>query len=120
LGEPVDVDHFYSPTGTLDDVPNGAATSITVNQSNGTDLTRVLFKVASIVNNEAIPNVSVPTEVNRSPKKPMEQPELFNSPWQKNHKQTSRCMEVVLRKVMTVMVISDHFLCNCRGRRARL
>ena len=80
LGEPVDVDDFYSPTGTVADFPNGAATSITMNQSNETDPTRVLFKVASIVNNEATPNVSVPTEVNESPEKPLKQPELFKKP----------------------------------------
>jgi hypothetical protein len=82
LGEPVDVDGFYFPTGTLvaTDIPNGAATSITVNQSNDIDWTRMLFKMASIVNNEATPNVSFQTEENKSLEKPMEQPELFKSP----------------------------------------
>lgn len=37
LGLPIDVDDFYSPQGTLDDVENGAAASITTNQSNDAD-----------------------------------------------------------------------------------
>jgi hypothetical protein len=80
LGEPVDVDDFYSPAGTVSDVPNGAATSITTNEGNDTDPTRVLFNTSSNVNNEATPKVTVPAEVNKSPEKPMNRPELFKSP----------------------------------------
>jgi hypothetical protein len=68
LGLPIDVDDFYSPQGTLDDVENGAAASITTNQSNDADWKKVLFRVPSIVRNEATTKVSEPTEVNKSPK----------------------------------------------------
>ena len=84
LGEPIDLDGFYSPTGTLNDIQNDAETGITTKPNNDTDLQRVLFKGASINNNEAAPTVAAPTEVNKSPEKPMEQPELFRKPLAKN------------------------------------
>ena len=84
LGEPVDLDGFYSPAGTLNDVQNDAETGITTKPSNKIDLQRVLFMGASMDNNKATPTVTAPTEVNKCPEKPMEQPELFRSPPAKN------------------------------------
>jgi hypothetical protein len=79
LGEPIDLDGVYSPTGTLNDIQNDAETGSTTKPNNDTDLQRVLFKGASMNNNEADPTVTAPTEVNKTPEKPMEQSELFRN-----------------------------------------
>ena len=87
LGEAVDVDDFYSPTGTVADFPNGAATSITTNEGNDTGPTKVLFNAASNVNNEVTPKATVPAEVNKSPEKRMNRPRSSKAHKLKKRKQ---------------------------------